>query len=134
MENTVKKITKMEKFTALHNILIGEDTDMDVETLIEFCKAEMAALEAKAAKAKERADKNKASNDALKETVFSVLSDEPKTAAQIAVEIGEPDMASQKITSRLTALAKEEPPRAEKVTVKVEVDGKNVNRAAYVAC
>ena len=108
----MKKITKKEMFEtirtlaesgALHACDVNEDiTDDDV---IAFCDKEIAALDAKAAKAKETAAKKKAEGDALRDAVLAVLTDEFQPIADIAAQVDSEDATVGKVTNRLAALA-----------------------------
>ena len=55
--NTVEKMTKKETFEMIIDLVSGLDVEQ-VDTVIEFCEKEIAALDRKAEKAKETAAKN----------------------------------------------------------------------------
>lgn len=118
-----KKITKKEKYGIIAEAMA------DNAMIVEFCEAEIAALEKKAEKAKERAAKKKAEGDELKEVVKSVLTSEFQTIADIAEQIEGEDITVGKISYRLNALVKDG--FAVKEDVTVEVNGKNTKRKAY---
>jgi hypothetical protein len=63
----------------------------DAETVIAFCEKEIDALDAKAAKAKERAAAKKAEADALMALVEEALTDEYQPIADIAAVVAEKD-------------------------------------------
>ena len=115
--NTVEKMTKKETFEMIIDLVSGLDVEQ-VDTVVEFCEKEIAALDRKAEKAKETAAKKKAENDALLEVVYDALGeDEFETIAAIAKRVAEvePESTVGKVQYRLTALAKEG--RAEKSTI-----------------
>ena len=115
--NTVEKMTKKETFEMIIDLVSGHDMEQ-VDTVIEFCEKEIAALDRKAEKAKETAAKKKAESDALLEVVYDALGeDEFETIAAIAKRVAEvePESTVGKVQYRLTALAKEG--RAEKSTI-----------------
>lgn len=115
--NTVEKMTKKETFEMIIDLVSGLDVEQ-VDTVIEFCEKEIAALDRKAEKAKETAAKKKAESDALLEVVYDALGeDEFETIAAIAKRVAEvePEATVGKVQYRLTALAKEG--RAEKSTI-----------------
>lgn len=115
--NTVEKMTKKETFEMIIDLVSGLDVEQ-VDTVIEFCEKEIAALDRKAEKAKETAAKKKAESDALLEVVYDALGeDEFETIAAIAKRVVdvEPEASVGKVQYRLTALAKEG--RAEKSTI-----------------
>lgn len=85
---------------------------------IEFMQNEITSLEAKAAKAKAKNEEKKAEGDALRERIFDLLTDEPKTLQIILEELDEVDLTVAKIVPRISQLVKAD--RAEKIEVKVE--------------
>jgi len=110
-------MTKREKFVAIMN---GE---LDRDALVEFCEAEIAALDKKAEKAKERAAVKRAETDELKAVVRDLLTDELQTRDQIAGQIEGEDVTVGKVGSRLTALVSDGIAVKEKVSVE-GADGK----------
>ena len=102
----MEKLTKKEYFTGLIAYFRGEDVEIENEDFIEFCQDQIADLDKKAAKAKERAAAKKAENDELTDLVYSVLTDEYQTIADITVIVAEtiPDVSASKVTARLTKL------------------------------
>ena len=117
MENTVKKVTKREYFEMLAGIVAAAEVEQATE-LQEFIAKEIAALDNKAAKAKERAAKNKAEGDALREAVQSVLTEEAQTIDAITgqIEFEGVEVTRNKVVARLTQLVKAD--IAEKTEVK----------------
>ena len=67
MTNNVEKITKREKYVALVEFLKTAEAD---EMFIELCEGEIAAIDRKAAKAKERAAEKKTETDELYNILF----------------------------------------------------------------
>lgn len=117
-------MTKREKYVA-----IMEGT-LDHDAIVEFCEAEIAALDKKAAKSRERAAIKRAETDELKSVVADLLTDELQTRDAIAAMIEGEDVTVGKIGSRLTALCNEGVAVKEKIQVE-GADGKNVSRMAY---
>jgi len=117
------KITKKEKYAIIAEAMA------DNAMIVEFCENEIAALEKKAEKAKERAAKKKAEGDELKNVIASVLTSEFQTISDVAEQIEGEDITVGKISYRLNALVKEG--FAVKEDVTVEVNGKNSKRKAY---
>ena len=116
MENTNVKITKKMRFETLQDLIgLAEETGFDgfdFKALNDFCANEIAQLDKKASKAKERAAKARESADGLKDMVVAVLSADPMTKDEIvaAVQEANPDeelATSGRIVTRLTALFKE---------------------------
>lgn len=126
------KFTKRDMYSAIKaGITTGEWTVSDVE-VAEFCDKEMAALDKKAAKAKEAAAKRKADGDALTEAVFAALTNELQTIADIAAKVQEvdPEATVSKVTYRLTQLVKAE--RAAKAKINVG-DGEGEKKREVMA-
>lgn len=129
------KVTKKMKYEAMVAYFQGEETELTEADFIQFCQEQIADLDKKAAKAKERAAAKKAEADELTEVVFGVLTDEYKTIAQIAeaVALALPEdaeeVSAQKVTARLTKLVKAGDVEKEQVTV--EVEGKKSKKMGY---
>ena len=102
----MEKLTKKEYFTGLIAYFRGEDVEIENDDFVEFCQDQIADLDKKAAKAKERAAAKKAESDELTDLVYSVLTDEYQTIADITVIVAEtiPDVSASKVTARLTKL------------------------------
>ena len=96
---------------------------------IAFIETQIAALDRKAAKAKERAAAKKVAGDELRETIFSVLTDEFQTLDMILPAVkeitGDDTLTNSKIMPRLSALVD-----LEKV-VKEKVKTDNGDKMAY---
>ena len=128
MEN---KMTKMEKFQAIEDILNTVDGD-NIDMLIEFVQAEQAALANKAAKAKAKAAEKKTEIDDLGNAVLGVLDGTPKTRDEVfaLVEDFSNDVSVAKVGARLTRLV--DAGLVVKTEVKaVTASGKKTTRMAY---
>ena len=106
------KITKKVVLEAIKAAAEGMDFGEVVSAadVIAYADTAIAQLDAKAAKAKERAAKNKAEGDELRAAVESAVSDDLQTidaitAAVNAIE-GYEDVTKSKVTARLTQLVK----------------------------
>ena len=82
---------------------------------VAFIETQIAALDRKAAKAKERAAQRKAEGDELREAIYKVLTTEPKTIAQIIAAVGDEELTAAKVSSRLGQLVSLEKVAREKV-------------------
>lgn len=107
---TEKKMTKREMFEAIKvGCTTGEWTVSDTE-VAEFCENEIALLDKKAAKAKERQATKKAEGDELTEIVKSALTNDFQITADIAKAVlemtGDESNTLHKIQYRLGALVK----------------------------
>ena len=122
------KITKREMFELIKGIVAGEDVDVDVATVTEFCDKEIAALDAKAAKARERAAAKRAEGDALKDLVADALTEKLQTIADITVKVAETDAEATvgKVGYRLRTLENEGVAVKEKVKIKGETGTREV--------
>lgn len=103
----MEKITKKEMYAAIKETFETGECKFDADVVIAFCEKEMAALDAKAAKAKERAAAKKAEADVLYDQVKDALkADEFQTIADIAAVVAEvnADATVSKVTYRLTKL------------------------------
>lgn len=98
-----KKITKREYFEMLKEI-VNESNSENKGELIYFIESQIASIETKAAKAKERAAAKKAMGDELRETVKSVLTNEFQTADEITAKVDVEDISKNKVIARLTQL------------------------------
>ena len=120
----MEKITKREMFEAIKETFETGSCKFDAATVMAFCDKEIASLDAKAAKAKERAAAKKAEADVLMDQVRDALTGEFQTIADIATAVAEvnADATVSKVTYRLTKLV--EAGDAEKTDVTVPgVDG-----------
>ena len=100
---TSVKVTERD----IYNSIIAGTVDQDV--LVEFAEKKLAQLDRRNATAAKRAAAKRAETDALLETIFSVLSEEPMDRTEIANVLAEQGVETTlgKITSRLSALVKE---------------------------
>lgn len=127
----MEKITKKMRFEMLQDliaaaeeveVLTEDGVAFDFRGLNEFCANEIAQLEKKAVKAKERAAKAKEKPDELRDFVLDVLGDEPLSREEIveAVLADHPGLetaTSGRVTTRLTQLIKDGLAAKEQVTV-----------------
>ena len=116
-----KKMTKKDYFNAIKEIIEGTESELK-ETLIYFIENQIASIDTKAAKAKERAAEKKAEGDALRESVKAVLTSELQTADEIFGQLDGEDLTIAKVRARLTQLVNLG--EASKEDVKTE-DGKS---------
>ena len=102
----MEKITKREMFEAIKETFETGTCKFDAATVMEFCDKEIASLDAKATKAKERAAAKKAEADILMGQVEDALTSEFQTIADIATAVAavNPDSTVSKVTYRLTKL------------------------------
>ena len=115
----MEKITKREMFEAIKETFETGTCKFDAATVMAFCDKEIASLDSKAAKAKERAAAKKAEADGLTDLVAAALTDEFQVIADIAAAVAESDADAtvSKITYRLSKLV--EAGKAEKTQVTI---------------
>ena len=116
----MEKITKREMFEAIKETFETGSCKFDAATVMAFCDKEIASLDSKAAKAKERAAAKKAEADVLMGQVEAALTDEFQVIADIAAAVAaeNADATVSKVTFRLTKLV--EAGVAEKTQVTIE--------------
>lgn len=126
------RITKKQMFEGMIAYFNGENVEIENEAFIEFCQDQIADLDKKAAKAKERAAAKKAEGDELTDLVQSVLTDEYQTIADITVVVAEtvPDVSASKVTARLTKLFNAGVIEKEQISVE-DSEGKKRKCMAY---
>lgn len=98
-----EKITKKAYFEMLKDIVAATDT-ADKDNLLAFIDTNIAQLDAKAAKAKEKAAEKKVEGDELREKIAACLTIEPKDIATILDEVGDEELTRAKVTARLAQL------------------------------
>ena len=102
----MEKITKREMFEAIKETFETGTCKFDAETVMAFCDKEIASLDAKAIKAKERAAAKKAEADVLLGQVEAALTGDYQVIADIAAAVVDvnPDATVSKVTYRLGKL------------------------------
>ena len=114
----MEKITKREMFEAIIALATGGEMKYEAEAFVNFCENEIALLDKKAAKAKERAATKKAEGDELTEAVRAAMSaEEFEPIADIAARIEGEDVTVAKVQYRLTQLVKNGEAEKEQITV-----------------
>ena len=115
----MEKITKREMFEAIKETFETGTCKYDAAVVTAFCDKEIASLDSKAAKAKERAAAKKAEADVLMGQVEDALTDEFQVIADIAAAVAgvNPDATVSKTTYRLTKLVENEIAEKTQITV-----------------
>lgn len=123
----MEKMTKRNVYEALinfanggHMAYIEGDTEVVVtaEALAAFAENEIALLDKKAVKAKERAAQKRADGDELTDAVRSAMSTETfEPIAEIAARIEGEDVTVAKVTYRLTQLVKNGDAEKQELTI-----------------
>ena len=131
----MEKITKREMYEAIKETFETGSCKFDAATVTAFCDKEIAALDAKAAKAKERAAAKKAEADALMGQVEDALTDEFQVIADIAAAVAEvnADATVSKVTYRLGKLVEAGAAEKTQVTIPATETSKARKVQAYRA-
>ena len=132
----MEKITKREMYEAIKETFETGSCKYDAATVTAFCDKEIAALDAKAAKAKERAAAKKAEADVLMGQVEDALTDEFQVIADIAAAVAaeNADATVSKVTFRLTKLVEAEVAEKTQVTIPATETTKARKVQAYRLC
>ena len=121
----MEKITKREMFEAIKGIaesgalhMFDFNKNISDEAVAEFCANEIALLDKKAVKAKERAATKRAEGDELTDAVRAAMSTETfEPIADIAARIDGDDVTVAKVSYRLTTLVKNGEAVKEQITI-----------------
>ena len=112
-------MTQREFYEFATNVFATVDVEGKEDAMAYIAKA-TAALDAKNAKAKERAAEKRAASDAMRAAIAGVIGEEPMTIPDImaAIEAEYPAVTPAKVVSRMKALVESEV--VTKATVKVD--------------
>lgn len=120
----MEKITKREMFEAIKGLaesgalhMADFNEAISDSAVAEFCANEIALLDKKAVKAKERAAQKRAEGDELTDAVRSALTDEFEPIADIAARISGEDVTVARVQYRLRKLAESGRAVKEQITV-----------------
>ena len=95
-----KKMTKKDYFEEIKTVL----EDAKETALAEVMAHEIALLENKAIKNKERAEARKIAGDELRDTISNILIDDLQTVDEIVEQIDDEEITKAKVVARLTQL------------------------------
>ena len=129
---TTVKVTKRERYESIKALVeaVGAVEGIDTDGIMAFCDKEIATLDTRAEKAKERAAEKRAEGDELQAAVLAALTDEPASRQEVTDRIEGEDVTLAKVGYRLTALVKQGLAVKEEIAVTGE-DGKSKKVAAY---
>lgn len=119
----MEKMTKRNVFEALINyattgVMSYDGNEVTAEALAAFAENEIALLDKKAVKAKERAATKRAEGDELTAVVRAAMSTEEfEPIAEIAARIEGEDVTVAKVTYRLTQLVKNGEAEKQELTI-----------------
>ena len=101
-----KKLTKKDFYAAIRAMVEGVDTvgEIPADEVLAFIDKTVEQIDAKAAKAKEKAAEKKTAGDELRAEVLALVTDEFQTADAITAALGKEDVSKSKVVSRLTQL------------------------------
>lgn len=102
----MEKMTKRTKLEAIIKTFETGECPIDPAVIVEFCEGEIALLDKKAAKAKDRAATKKAEPDVLTNLVAAALTEDFAPIAEIAAKVcaEDADATTSKVTYRLSKL------------------------------
>ena len=128
---TTVKVTKRERYESIKALVeaVGAVEGIDTDGIVAFCDKEIATLDTRAEKAKERAAEKRAEGDELQAAVLAALTDEPASRQEVTDRIEGEDVTLAKVGYRLTALVKQGLAVKEEIAVTGE-DGKSKKVAA----
>lgn len=118
------KITKRAMYEALIETMKTGTCAYAPEDVIAFCENELALIDKKNAKAKERAAAKAKEADALQNDVLAVLGADFEPIADIAARVTNPDATVSKVTYRLNALVAANLAEKSQVTIPAVEGGK----------
>ena len=129
---TTVKVTKRERYESIKALVeaVGAVEGIDTDGIVAFCDKEIATLDTRAEKAKERAAEKRAEGDELQAAVLAALTDEPASRQEVTDRIEGEDVTLAKVGYRLTALVKQGLAVKEEIAVTGE-DGKSKKIAGY---
>ena len=129
----MEKITKREMYEAIKETFETGSCKFDAATVVAFCEKEIASLDSKAVKAKERAAAKKAEADVLMDQVEDALTDEFQVIADIAATVAEAnaDATVSKVQYRLNKLVEAETAEKTQVTIPASAGSKARKVMAY---
>ena len=122
--------TKITERVILNSILDGT---ADPDVLVEYAEKRLAQLDKRNESAAKRAAKKRAEGDALSETIYGLLGEEPLNREQIVEKLAEMEIETtpSKVTARMTNLCKEGKVAKTKMKVTGE-DGKSREVTGYI--
>lgn len=130
---TTDRIIKRDFYEAIIKAMETGETNIEPAKIIEFCENEIALLDKKADKAKERAAAKKAEVDELMEKVYAVLSDtEFMTRNAVMDALGDmpEDVSISKVGARLTKMVNNQTVEKSELTV-ANAEGKKSKVMGY---
>lgn len=130
----MEKLTKRSVYEALLKMVETGTLNISEEGLKIFCENEIALLDKKAEKAKERAATKRAEGDALTDAVRNALTSEFESIADIAARIEGEDVTVAKCQYRLGQLVKNGEAEKEQITVPATETSKARKVMAYRLC
>ena len=130
---TTDRIIKRDFYEAIIKAMETGETNIEPAKIVKFCENEIALLDKKADKAKERAAAKKAEVDELMEKVYAVLSDtEFMTRNAVMDALGDmpEDVSISKIGARLTKMVNNQTVEKSELTV-ANAEGKKSKVMGY---
>lgn len=132
----MKKFTEREILSYIRETFETGTCPVEAEVILEYVGHKEAALDTRAAKARERAAAKRAENDVLLEQVFNAVTAEPATIADITAIVANvnPEVTVARVTNRLTKLCADGRVVKSQITVEATDGGKSRKLSAYAIC
>lgn len=95
----------------IYDVIATTFETLEVEAkddVLAFIEKEREALDTRAKKAAERAAEKRAAGDELRARIQALLTEEPKTIAEIQTELDDEEVTPARVTARMTQLIKAE--------------------------
>ena len=102
-----KKFTKRELYDALIGKLCGEEVEVDAQTLVDFCQAEIDRIDQRNTKDREKREAKKAEPDVAREKVLAAVDEQFRTANVIHDTIDDEEITLGKVRHRLAGLVRD---------------------------
>ena len=112
-----KKITKKDILRGIIDTLENGSSEILEEDIISYCRKEIGALDRKAEKAKEAAQKRKAEGDELTDKIREVVDEDYETIADITAKVDDENASVGKVSYRLSQLVKMGELEKSKITI-----------------
>ena len=130
------KITEREMYAMIKEIVMAADLESEKAAAItDFCDKKVDSIDARAAKAKERAAAKKAAPNPLHDALHEALTDDFQTIADLMAKVAEvdPELSRNKVAYQMGKLVSEGVAEKTEVTIPATETAKARSVVAYKA-